>query len=75
MVEAHARKFTSLPDMQNENDDLVQEGLIAVWEALRDGHHPSNEVVLNAMRDWCRKQRRKGLAGFDEVPHDVPALR
>lgn len=59
MVEAHAARFTRLPFMQADFDDFVQEGLIAVWEAITDGHRPSNVVVTNAMRDWARTRRRQ----------------
>ena len=71
MVEAHARRFTRLQDMQNEYDDFVQEGLIAVWEALLRGYRPSNEVVTNAMRDHAKHVRRKGLGGFEELTEDL----
>ena len=64
-----------MPDMQNGYDDLVQEGLISVWEALRDGFQPSNVVVENSMRDWCRIERRKGLSGYDELDVETPAVR
>jgi DNA-directed RNA polymerase specialized sigma24 family protein len=74
MVEAHALRFARLPGMENDVDDLMQEGRIAVWFAIRDGHRPSNEVVKNAMRDHCRKERRKGLTGFEELVDEVPAL-
>ena len=74
MLEAHAGRFVRLPGMENDLDDLIQEGRIAVWFAIRDGHRPSNEVVKNAMRDHCRKERRKGLTGFEELVDEVPAL-
>lgn len=64
-----------MPDMQNGYDDLVQEGMIAVWEALRDGFKPSNLVVEHSMMDWCKIERRKGLSGYDELDDEIPALR
>lgn len=68
MVESHARRFDGVRGA--EFDDLKQEGLIAVWEALRDGYIPSNVVVVNAMRDWVRVCAQKGLTG-DEFGHDL----
>lgn len=44
-----------------EFDDLEQEGLIAVWDSLRNGFNPSQVVVGNRMRDWVRYCRRKGF--------------
>lgn len=73
MVEAHARRFTALPDMQNLFDDFVQEGLIGVWDALKTGHHPSNLVVTRRMSNLARTERRKGLGGYAEIPEELAA--
>lgn len=74
MIEAHARRMSRLPNLgESHMDDLMQEGRIAVWEAFRDGFIPSNVVVLNAMRDYARVERRKGLGGFEELTEDVAA--
>lgn len=72
MVEAHARRISGWSGLEGHADDLAQEGRIAVWKALRDGHHPSNVVVLNAMRDYARVERRKGIV-YDELTADVEA--
>lgn len=40
--------------MGAEYDDLYQEGLISVWQALERGVTPSIEMVENRMRDWMR---------------------
>lgn len=64
MCESHARRFARIPELGSHFDDLAQEGLIAVWEALKDGHHPSNVVVVNAMRDYARLERRRGFTGY-----------
>lgn len=37
-----------------ECDDLLQEGLIKVWQALEAGITPSTEHIENRMRDWIR---------------------
>lgn len=70
-MESHARRFDGKRGA--EFDDLKQEGLIAVWEALRDGFTPSNVVVVNAMRYWVRVCARKGLTG-DEFEHELVSL-
>jgi hypothetical protein len=59
MIEHHALRYSRLPDMQNEFDDFMQEGRIAVWEALQKGEHPSNLVVTGHMSNWARKRRRQ----------------
>lgn len=69
MVAAHAKKLDGVGGA--EFDDLEQEGLIAVWEALRDGHRPSNFVVQNAMKDWVRKCARRGFS--EELTEAVAA--
>lgn len=37
-------------------DDLRQEGLISVWEALVKGKPPSRMMMLQAMRRWLNEQ-------------------
>jgi len=37
-----------------ELDDLVQEGLIFIWQSLERGITPSAELVSARMRDWVR---------------------
>ncbi len=41
-----------------EFDDLVQEGLISVWQGLARGLTPSTGVIQNRMLDWVRYLRR-----------------
>lgn len=64
LVESVARRYKNLDDV--EEDDLMQEGRIAVWEALESGYRPTDEVVGNAMRKWVRKARRRGMTGFPD---------
>jgi DNA-directed RNA polymerase specialized sigma24 family protein len=51
-VEFLARKYVGFGNA--ELDDLVQEGLIAVWQTLSRGLTPSMTVVENRMLDWVR---------------------
>ena len=38
----------------SEHDDLVQEGLIAVWQSLERGETPSRMVIEGRMKNWAR---------------------
>ncbi len=53
-----------------EQDDLVQEGMIAVWLALEADVHPSKSVVQYRMMDYVRALgRQMGQAeGLSHVP-------
>jgi DNA-directed RNA polymerase specialized sigma24 family protein len=42
-----------------EMDDLMQEGLISVWQQLGRGQPVSMGVVKNRMRDWVRLLARQ----------------
>jgi DNA-directed RNA polymerase specialized sigma24 family protein len=64
LVAKHARIFNGR--FGAEYDDLYQEGMVAVWEALSGGHHPSTTVVKNAMRDWVRRCKRAGFVYEDD---------
>lgn len=64
LVHKHAKTFSGR--FGAEYDDLYQEGLVAVWQALADNHHPSGTVVKNAMRDWVRVCKRQGFVYDDE---------
>lgn len=56
LVKNLARKYVGRQGA--EWDDLVQEGMISVWEALRRDNIPSAEVVQYAMLQWVRFLRR-----------------
>lgn len=74
LVESLAEKHSS-PDVTAgaEFDDLVQEGLIDVWQALDEGREPSAYMIENRMIDWIRLQRRQRRG--ESVPHDdLPPL-
>ena len=51
-VEFLARKYKGFA--QAEFDDLVQEGLIAVWQSLARGLRPSSEVIEYRLISWVR---------------------
>lgn len=42
-------------------DDLVQEGLIAVWQTLAKGQKPNEKDVERRMVDWIRVERKRGF--------------
>ena len=50
-----------------EWDDLVQEGLISVWNALKEGKTPSSDYLLKRMQTYARDmgaQKRGGTTEF-----------
>jgi hypothetical protein len=53
-----------------EYDDLVQEGLIAVWQTILRGIRVSPGVVEGRMRNYIRRQGRQTGADsdFDILP-------
>lgn len=59
IVAKQAWKLTGVA--RAEFDDLHQEGLIAVWAALRDGYRPTNEFIRRRMLNWVEACRRKGF--------------
>lgn len=58
LVETLAHRYVDLSVMC-EHDDLVQEGLIAVWDSLRRDRPPSAEYVKFAMRIWRTRMERQ----------------
>lgn len=52
LVESLARKYVGRNGA--EFDDLVQEGLINVWQTLERGITPSTEIVGHRMENWVR---------------------
>lgn len=51
-LEKLARRYTGRYGA--EQDDLVQEGAIFVWESLQKGIRPPEEMILKRMRNWVR---------------------
>lgn len=74
-VRAHQDLVESLADRlsrrdRNERDDLVQEGMIAVWEALRAGNEVTETALNKRMRKWLRyrgRQRRDVPTAYDAL--------
>lgn len=58
LVEDLAHRYVDLSVMC-EHDDLVQEGLVAVWDSLSRGRPPSAEYVRLYMRHWRRRMERQ----------------
>lgn len=52
--------------MGAEYDDLVQEGLISVWQSLQRGVNPAL-VVENRMRDYLRYLGRQTPVSYEEL--------
>lgn len=55
---------------QAEEDDLVQEGWIFVWTSLKRGVHPTDDMIRNRMRNWCRTLRRQEQGRSERLPED-----
>lgn len=66
-VEALARRYTGLRNA--EFDDLVQEGMIAVWQTLKRGLRPSTLVIEGRMLSWLRYLYR--LQRNDAIAYDL----
>ena len=67
LVERYAHRLTGFAG--SEFDDLRQEGMIAVWQTLKRGLHPSAQVIGGRMIDWVRFLRR--LEHNDGVAYDL----
>jgi DNA-directed RNA polymerase specialized sigma24 family protein len=50
-----------------EHDDLVQEGLIFVWQSLEKGIAPALEMIENRMRDYVRWLNRKSATPYEAM--------
>jgi DNA-directed RNA polymerase specialized sigma subunit len=57
LVESVASRYRSRHILADE-DDLIQEGLIAVWHALEKGIEPGPDYIRNRMKDYVRKLNR-----------------
>lgn len=68
LVESSARRFGRLAEF----DDLRQEGMIAVWLAFQRGQAPTQEIIENRMRSWCRRMGRQ--TRHDTVRYEEDAL-
>lgn len=55
---------------RDELDDLIQEGMIAAWEALKDGKPVTEELLTKRMSKWLRfrgRQRRDIPTSYDKM--------
>jgi DNA-directed RNA polymerase specialized sigma24 family protein len=50
-----------------EQDDLVQEGLIFVWQSLEKGIRPALEMIENRMKDYVRWLGRKSAIPYEAM--------
>lgn len=74
-LRAHAGLVQSLAETQSrrhrdELDDLIQEGMIAAWELLRDGKAVTEELLLKRMSKWLRfrgRQRRDIPTSYEKL--------
>lgn len=53
-----------------EEDDLVQEGRIHVWRSIERGRHPTDDMIRNKMRDWCRRMRAQEKGRSDRLDEE-----
>lgn len=74
-VREHAGLVESLADRfsrrdRNEKDDLIQEGLIATWEALAGGKPVTEDIIVKRMRKWLKyrgRQKRDVSTSYDKL--------
>jgi DNA-directed RNA polymerase specialized sigma24 family protein len=71
----HAGLVESLADRlsrrdRNERDDLIQEGLIAAWEAITGGKPVTEDIIVKRMQKWLRfrgRQKRDVSTSYDKL--------
>jgi hypothetical protein len=75
LAETLARKIAGYSRSQQlgvDYDDLVQEGLISVWQALDRGVTPSAEMMEFRMRSWVRLMgAQQGMTRDGSVPYEA----
>jgi DNA-directed RNA polymerase specialized sigma24 family protein len=64
-VESLARRYDGKRGA--EKDDLVQEGLIFVWQSLEKRICPSAEMIDNRMKDYVRWLNRKSAVPYEAM--------
>ncbi len=72
-IEPMARQLSRVNGGVAEYDDLVQEGMISVWDALRRDREPSAQVIRFRMIDWVRYCKDEGREYLDieQIEDDV----
>lgn len=63
MVAGLARRYNGWSGA--EEDDLFQEGQIAVFTALKKSALPSKDIIARRMLNWVNKCARHGLGGYE----------
>lgn len=74
-LRSHAGLVKSLADQfsrrdRNERDDLIQEGLIACWEAIAGGKLVTEDIIIKRMRKWLKyrgRQKRDVSTSYDKL--------
>jgi len=74
-VAAHLPQVEEMADRlsrrhRDERDDLVQEGLISVWQSLAAGEAPSEKTIQRRMKRWLKyrgRQRRDVPSDYDKA--------
>lgn len=75
LVESIAKRFKTKAHPLADFDDLVQEGLIAVWRALEDGVDPVGpDYIRHRIRDYVRALHRPSRHE-ETLPYDDEAGR
>lgn len=52
-----------------EVDDLMQEGYISIWQALKNGVEPSLVVASKRMLMWVRTLRPQNPSPYEDMEH------
>jgi DNA-directed RNA polymerase specialized sigma24 family protein len=74
-VREHAGLVESLADRlsrrdRNERDDLIQEGLIAVWETITGGKPVTEDIIVKRMKKWLKfrgRQKRDVATDYNKL--------
>lgn len=48
-------------------DDLMQEGYISIWAALRRGRVPNLDVAFKRMQNWVRHIQLQNPAAYEDM--------
>jgi len=74
-LRSHAGLVESLAERlsrrdRNERDDLIQEGMIAAWEAITGGKLVTEDIVVKRMKKWLKfrgRQKRDVPTSYDKI--------
>ena len=65
LVESLARRFVGWNGA--EHDDLVQEGLINVWQTLERGVSPSADIIEHRMKSYAQWLGRQAPVPYEAM--------